>query len=165
MSDRTPPPVGPAPTPVGAARVARVATFLGALSGAVAVIMAFLDRVTLIEELRGSLADLQPDLGAEQREALSAAIYIAVLVALVLVYGLQVVAAQRLPRPGARWALLVLFPIDLAVVVVALGTVALGEEALLLTVLLVGQLALAGVALVAAVVSRGRGDRQPRDAG
>jgi hypothetical protein len=154
MSDRTPPPVGPAPEPVGAARVARIATFLAGVSGVVAVIMAFLDRVTLIEALRDRLADLQPDLGVEQRDGLSAGIYIAVLVALVLVFAGQIAAAQAMPRPGGRWTLVALFPIDVGVVVLALGTIALGKDALLLTVLLLGQVALAGVALVAAVVSR-----------
>lgn len=151
MSDSTPAPLRKAPPPATTVRVARSLWLTSAVVAAAAVVFAFLSRDQQLAPFAALIAEVQPDVGADDREPLAATIIIGSLAALAVVIVIELLLVRTMTTKGrgaARWGLLAIGVVNALLCVVASAYVTEGQYGALSAGLLVGQLVLAGAALV-----------------
>jgi len=153
IQEHQPPPIQRSET-TGIARALRSFLVLSFVLGGIAIAFAALNRTTQVEELRSAIADTLPTMAADMRDIVSAALYLGTLTSLaviVLVEALLLRAIMR-RRRGARWGLLVVVIVHLALAIVTSGIVGTGEGGIPIIGLLAAQFCAAAAGAIIGVL-------------
>ena len=150
MSDTTPPPEPPAPVPGGILNAARVMWLFSFLLGVIAIAVAFLSRNPQIEAITQMVRDFAPEQSDENLQAAAAIVFWGCVSAMTFVLLIEFLLFQAMMRRhgSARWLMLAAVAIQTAVVLLSGAFISAGVEGIIVSILVVLQLVLAGMAFI-----------------
>jgi hypothetical protein len=141
-------------TPSGPVKVARFLWLTSFVIGLAVIAFAFLSRIDHVERLSDVIADVDPGRAEATLDTVATIVFWSSLgaVALILVIEALLLHAVVRRHRWAQWAQLVVLLIHACVVLFAGTFIALGDQGMLIAVLLIAQLLLGGIALVVSVL-------------
>lgn len=154
MSNRSPAPIS-APTPPPAAITASRSLWITSfVVGFLAIGVAFLARVSQVDELQELIGDLMPGESEDTVERASAIVYWSCVGGIMLIIVLEALLLRLVTnrRRGIRWAMLLFLIVHAAIAVVADAFLSIGDTGIYLRLLLAAQLLLALLAAVVALL-------------